>query len=376
MARWGLIVLFLLTACGAITSAPRVTSTARMASPAASTGPTRGNWLAVVAGPNNTLKLAGSDGAILATANVTPGSFRPNSVVSWTSITKRRVYYLNGGNEVRFLGPDGTTGLVTQIKVQDNEEAGFAVSPDDTRIAVSILTYALAADRSQPPTYSGMRLYVEDLQGGGRHLDIFDSKTAAEFPIGWTGGNVVIAVSTPLCCPTQPLNPYGATEYHVANPDTGHRLVTLCGSGVPIGPVETFGVMCNGRLANFWSWDGTSVLIRATVPGAYDYSSAVSPDGSRVAVGQPNEIYMWGDGSSYGLNVVGYVYGWLDADHIVIKNEGAATSVQGPPLQTQTSLSIYEVSWQPISATPDPPSRNVVLPGSSLYLGRFPTALS
>jgi hypothetical protein len=310
---------------------------------------------AVVSGPNNSLSLAGVDGSILATANVAPAPFRPNSVMTWTSTTSKRVYHLNGGFEVRFLGPDGSTGLATQITVRQNEEAGFAVSPDDQRIAVAILSYTPSADSSQAPAYNGMRLYVEDLKGGGRHLDIFNSTTVAEFPIAWKGGNLVIAVSTPQCCQTQPMNPYGATTYHIANPDTGRRVLALCtNSGVPVGPVEGFGVMCADRGPRYWGWDGIELGSPAAVPLPGDHLSAVSPDGRRVAVAQEN-IWIWGPlGGSTTLDVSGFVFGWLDGDHIIIRKEGA------------TSLSIYDLQSR----------RSVDVPGSSTYLGTFPTSVS
>jgi hypothetical protein len=362
MSRWGLVLILLLTACSATVSVdPGVASSSKTASdsrtgpPSPPSTPTRSDVLAVVAGPNNTLSLAGMNGAILATANVAPAPFRPNSVMSWTSSSLKRVYYLNGGYEVRFLGPDGSTGLATQIKVRQNEEAGFAVSPDDKRIAVAIFNYTASADSSQAPAYNGMRLYVENLQGGGRHLDIFDSPTAAEFPIGWTGGNLVIAVSTPQCCRTQPTNPYGATTYHVVNPDTGRRVLALCtDSHVPVGPVETFGVMCTELGAQFWSWDGTALMAPAAIPLPSDRLNAVSPDGRRVAVAQQYSG-IWGPyGGSYSLDISGYVYGWLDGDHIIIKKEGS------------TSLSIYDLQAR----------RSAEVPDSASYMGRFPTSLS
>jgi len=97
--------------------------------------------------------------------------------MSSTSASRSRLYYLNGGSEVRFLGLDGGRGTATQITLGSFEQAGFAVSPDDTRIAVAIFTYVPppAATPSFSPTYKGMRLYVEDLQGGGHHIDLLSS---------------------------------------------------------------------------------------------------------------------------------------------------------------------------------------------------------
>jgi hypothetical protein len=44
----------------------------------------------------------------------------------------------------------------------------FAVSPDDKRIAVSVLERTVEAF----PSLTRVRLYVEDLTGGGHHVDL------------------------------------------------------------------------------------------------------------------------------------------------------------------------------------------------------------
>ena len=169
------------------------------ASPSPGSAPT----LAVITGPTGTLRLAGSDGTVRATTTYEVAPFRPHRFMSWTSVSLTTLYYLNGGSEVRFLKPDGTTGSATRIAVGAGEQAGFAVDPTDRRIAVAVFAYTPAPADSQgvaQPTYKGMRLYVEDLQGGGHRVDIFSSATVAEFPIGWATGNVILAVSTPFCC--------------------------------------------------------------------------------------------------------------------------------------------------------------------------------
>jgi hypothetical protein len=276
-------------------------------------------------------------------------------MVSWTSASLKRLYYIDAGYYIRFLGLDGSKGVITQINVQADEEAGFAVSPDDKRIAVSIFSYAPSPDSPQAPSYNGMRLYVEDLEGGGHHQDIFDSTTVAEFPIGWTGGNLVIAVSTPQCCQKPQLNPYGATTFHIANPDTGRRLVALCRDGQePSGPIETFGVMCTERGALFWRWDGTEVMGLAAMPYPSKYLNAVSPDGTDVAVGRAQgTISLLGKRGNIGLGISGYVYGWLDSDHIIFGRE------------RQTSLSIYDLQ-----------TKRSVDVAASKYLGTLPTRIS
>jgi len=200
-----------------------------------------------VGGPkNSSVSLVGSDGTVVATSLVDPAPFRIHPQISWTSASRTRLYFLNAGSEVRFLAPDGTTGTVTRITIRASEQAGFAVSPDDLLIAVAILSYTPLPEA----TYTGMRLYVEDLNKGGRHVDVFSSRTVVEFPIGWTGGRLILAVSEPRCCRAVTSNPYDAYSYHVVDPDTGSTLASLCdNSAGPEGPIEPIGAICYSPVA-------------------------------------------------------------------------------------------------------------------------------
>lgn len=253
-----------------------------------------------------------------------PGSIKPQAAMSATSASNTRVYYLNGGSEVRFLAPDGSTGTATRIALRPYEEAGFSVSPDDSRIAVAVFSYnpPAAGSPSAGPTYLGMRLYAEDLNGGTHHDDIFSSTTIAEFPIGWTNGHLIISVSTALCCQSQAPNPYAATSYHVADPATGNRLATLCegrGSGSPIGPVSAGGVVCLNGV--FQRWDGSTIPPPSVVPNGSvgGYFGALAPDGVTLAVGGVDSVSVWKGSSANFPSAKGWVYGWLDAGHVVFK---------------------------------------------------------
>jgi hypothetical protein len=284
---------------------------------------------------------------IAATASFSPAPHHRHEAMSWTSTSLKRLYYLNGANEVRYLAPDGSQGVATQIKLRTNEQAGFAVSPDDKRIAVSVFSY--------DSSYHGMRMYVEDLDGGGHQVQIFESQAVAEFPIAWTGGNLVIAVSTPQCCGGLQLNPYGASTFHIAEPDSGRRLMALCSNlHLPVGPVEGFGVMCADQGAQFFRWDGTELPVPGAIPYPSDHRNAVSPDGRRVAVAQQGQIRIWD--SIHGDDIVAipsWLYGWLDGDRIVIQRDPG------------TQLSIYDLKAK----------RNIDVAGTE-YLGSFPARIS
>src|SRR6266852_3828287 len=353
-----LLVAVLFTAC--VTIVPRAATVTPSPSPAAipqpSPIPLRSSFLAIVGGPkNSSVSLVASDGAVLATASVDLAPFRMHTQMSRTSASRTRLYYLNAGSDVRYLALDGTTGTATHIALGASEQAGFAVSPDDARIAVAVFSYTPLPDGA----YKGMRLYVEDLSGGGHHADIFSSTTVAEFPVGWTTGRLILAVSEPRCCPAEPGNPYDASSYHVVDQATGARLVTLCeNSAGPMGPIEPIGAVCYhpGQAPTYQRWDGSPFGAPAAIANPDQFPNAVAPDGSRVAGGQAGfRIVIFGSCGAWNwLNQAGVVLGWLDSDRIVFRAlNGVALSVL--ELDTQASVEISPLGT---------------------YLGTFPTSLT
>src|SRR5579859_787667 len=196
-------------------------TSARLATPASSSvpappsaGASASSGFAVVADAQLTkIMLVGTTGAIVASAQLVPKPFGANLAMPWVSATKTRVYYLIDGAELDFVASDGTSGAVRRLAVKANQQAGIAVTPDGSRIAVAILTYTLpppvsGPGVSSPPKYDGMDLYVEDVSDGSHHVEIFASSTAAEFPVGWIGGKLVVALSEWYCCQSILPNPY------------------------------------------------------------------------------------------------------------------------------------------------------------------------
>jgi hypothetical protein len=253
--------------------------------------------------------------------------------IQWISISLNRIYYLNAGSEVRYFAPDGAADLATKIAATSDELAGFSVSPDDKRIAVSILTYTPDVNRNR--TYVGMRLYVEDLNGGGNHVNIFSSASVAEYPIGWVGGRLIVALATPWGLTGKP-NPYDASEYHVVNPANGDRLATLCGNTRgPVGWIQPFGTMCsewNGG-PSFVRWDGTKFSGPPQAPNAIaPWSLAISPDGARAAI-RGDHMQVTSGGVIDQLPVAAMnVFGWLDSRHIVYQKASPSGQSVGQTL--------------------------------------------
>jgi hypothetical protein len=157
--------------------------------PAASTG--RSGAYAVMVkdflvegGPNYTVSIVATDGRVIAGSTVPK---RTNGVqIGNLSTSRTTLYYLDGDSDIRFLRPDGEKGIATHITLAAKQVAAFAVSPDDRQIAVSVLDY------TRYPVST--RLYVEDLIGGGNHVELFSSPTVLEWPAGWHNGSLVMAV--------------------------------------------------------------------------------------------------------------------------------------------------------------------------------------
>jgi hypothetical protein len=287
------IALALATAaCGSATakrtptaSASATASVSSTASPTISAAPVASFGI-LVAFPNGTgpqstgydLALVGAGGNVVAKAHAATRAFIHQQGISAPAATdlpeisasSSRVYYLDGDNDVRFLKPDGSSGHVTQVSGSKTVHAGFAVTPDDRRIAVSLLDYA-----ASPPT---LRLYVEDL-GGGNHAEIFSSRSAFVWPVGWHAGKLVLAaVGGPPFSPQGiTWNPYSAPEYHVVDPSDATRLATI-GSGAfqtgcqPSGLLTAAGTACYHRTAaagggGYFStldWNGKLGSLRVT----------------------------------------------------------------------------------------------------------------
>jgi hypothetical protein len=113
-----------------------------------------------------------------------PGGTKAN-LAPPVSATSDRIFYRDGDTKIRYLTPDGHSADVTTVPGSATSVSFFSVSPDDQHIAV------LVEDVS-PATTIGLRLYVEDLQGGGHHADIYSTTIEKSgntlWPMAWYGG--------------------------------------------------------------------------------------------------------------------------------------------------------------------------------------------
>ena len=230
------------------------------------------------------VSLIGIDGKVVASAQasspatVTCANTAAAVVPQPVSTSNTRVYFMDAQGVIRFLAPSGDTGRATTVPVGSARRSMFAVSPDDKRIAVVVADFVQSGAATQ--------LYVEDLNGGGNHINLF-SETGAYtlWPIGWHSSNNLVVAKVPSC--TQGGGPFccGPQELHVVDPATADRRFTL-GSPtcVVAGAPSPAGVLCENTsftAASVVDWTaGVSRTIQ--IQGAEP--AYLSPDGREVAL--------------------------------------------------------------------------------------------
>lgn len=160
------------------------------------------------------------------------------------STSNTSAYYLDGDSALMRLRPGSAPEHVRDLSGTATVVSVFAVSPDDRRIAIAVLTYAAANVGS---SYQRMTLYVEDLDGS-HHVDLFSTSTVIEWPVGWHHGDLVIAVGvTVLPVGGRSLVPYPYFAFggiHVVDAATGIRKASLCGGFPAVGIATPAGVLC------------------------------------------------------------------------------------------------------------------------------------
>ncbi len=315
---------FLVAGCGgqgshaSASPSPKATSSVAASptsSSAASPAPLTGAFAVLATPPSAdtyTVSIVGVDGKVVASAQassptaVTCGDAAAAVLPLPISTSDDRAYYMDAQGVVRFLTVQGESGRATTVPVGGGRRSMFAVSPDDQRIAVIVSDFTSAG--------AAIRLYVEDLNGGTNHADIYSQSNAFSlWPIGWHGTDNLVVAKVPAC--TQGGGPFSASplELHVVDPATAVRRFTLGSPGcVVAGAASPAGVVCEDT--------STSLLKQLTWTGGivktislHNLSPAyLSPDGSSIAVvgvGLTN-IFVGGSKNFEAC-------GWIDSTHMI-----------------------------------------------------------
>lgn len=198
-------------------------------------------------------------------------------LMPYFSSSRTRLYYLASDTQVRYLGVDGSSGLAKTLSVGSLQHAGFAVSPDDHTIAVSLIDYSVTPHR--------ITVYTEDLAGSGRHRVLYTSTTRFAWPIAFKGDQVLMAVG-PTGSQSGSGDPYFAAYGYALLDGSGNVVRRFCAPatnapgdyGTARGPVDPDGAICDspsGRVLQTWS--GTRVPLSDNACGS-DQVVEYAPD--------------------------------------------------------------------------------------------------
>lgn len=204
----------------------------------------------------------------------------------YVSATRSRVYYLDGDATLRWLTPS-SKGVAMSLPGGPTASAAFAVTPDDARIAVSIIDFV--------PRTPVVHLSVGPL--GGPLTELYTSASEYLWPIGWHDGKIVVAQSQGVSSNFAiPFNPYGARAYSVIDSKSAARLAAIGGSGLdqcpPSGLLTAAGTACylstsfGGRSGGYSISDWTGYRYLPPVAASWSAAASVgrSPNSVTVAV--------------------------------------------------------------------------------------------
>jgi len=265
-----------------------------------------------------TISLIGIDGKVAASAQgSSPAIARCGNVAAAVlplpvSTSNTRVYFMDAQGVVHFLAPNGDTGHATAVPAGTaSRRSMFAVSPDDRRIAVVVDEFTSNG--------ASTRLYAEDLNGGGNHLELFsESGPFTLWPIGWHGINNLVLAKVPSC--TQGGGPFccGPLELHVVDPATAIRRFTignmttcrLAGAPSPLGAVceET----PSFTKANVLDWTAATLRSFSIAGPAAAY---LSPGGEQMALASNGQTTIQLVESKFSIGLEACV--WIDNTHLM-----------------------------------------------------------
>ena len=233
------------------------------------------------------LNLVRPDSTVTATANVAAPSVQFCSsdhsgavLAPPVSASNTQVYFRDGDTKIRMVVPPNGATDVTAVPGGPTTISFFSVSPDDQRIAVVVEDLSAAATIS-------LRLYVEDLRGGGHHADIYTTTTPKGktgmtlWPMGWHDGLLVLAVV--VACTFEPAG-LSPSAWHVVDASTAIRKAAIgTANCVPSYWPSAAGVACvdSAKLtASSYDWTGAVTATRPTQ--ANDFQAGLSPSGRGI----------------------------------------------------------------------------------------------
>ncbi len=292
-----------------------------------------------------TLELVNADASIFAHVPIAASSVQYCSsahdgamLAPPVSATDHQVYFRDGDNKIRMVVPPSSAVDVTAVPGNATTVSFFSVSPDDQRIAVVVEDLSGA-------TSIALRLYVEDLHGGGHHADIFSTVTPKGktgmtlWPMGWHAGALVLSVMP--ACSFEPAN-VRPVSWHVANAATATRMATINASNCTLSYWPSpAGVACETATGPTTEYDWTGKVVAVTGPPiqASGYpDTAESPSGGSIyfatgygiGVTTPSTQVFQGGPGPYAMVQGHSACGWIDEDHLLAPDAVIQFNAQAP----------------------------------------------
>jgi hypothetical protein len=236
----------------------------------------------------------------------------------FVSTSAGRAYFLDGNSDIRYLAPDGSTGLAAHVPGSATVQAVFSVSPDDRRIAVTLFDFS-----SLPPH---LHLFVQDLDGSHR-IDLPSPSDTFAIPVGWHGPRLVLETFHGLG------NYYGVygplvqpDTFVLMDPGTGSVIARLgspsCRPEASLPSAAGFICESPSLPVTATDWTGNTPAYSARMGSG---PASLSPDGAHVAAFGGAFIKIFtsaahggGETTTSADGYPGYG-GWLDNTHVVYR---------------------------------------------------------
>ena len=151
------------------------------------------------------------------------------------SVAGRSVYFIDGNTHLKSLRPDGSVTTIAELPGGPFDRVVFAISPDETQIALSVLHHAASCTSSmQICTTTSLRVGALDLHD--LH-EIFNGPVV-DYPIGWHQGKIVMAVAKSGSVQNNgEVNPYFADALHlVGSTESAVNIPGVSGAAHPCAP--------------------------------------------------------------------------------------------------------------------------------------------
>lgn len=232
-------------------------------------------------------KIAAASHALRRTQIVTGDAVSRSQAIDppYVSASRTRVYYLDGDSTLRWMSLD-SKGIAMSLPGTRTASAAFAVSPDDARIAVSVIDFA--------PRTPVVHLSIGPL--GGPLTEIPTSASDYLWPVGWHAGKLVAAQNSTLSSDGGVwFNPYHARAYAVMDATNGARLATVgswqsLDACLPTGVLTAAGTACylstsfGGQSGGYSIADWTGYRYLPPAPASWSAAAGVSPSQNSITV--------------------------------------------------------------------------------------------